>query len=81
MKIPVQLSKGLSNEQLGLLETQLKSSLLAKQLRKVILKNIESSYEEEESLLDANPSSYLKAVGERRGYRHVLNLLPEDSND
>ena len=76
MRIPASLSKGLSEEQVEQLGRELKSSLLAKQLRKCIQSEIEHTYEYEE--LDApNVEGLFRTIGVRRGLRSVLNLLPE----
>lgn len=78
MKLPSRLIKGLSKEQTDQLERELKSSLLAKQLRKALKEDIESLYKQEEFNDTAEFNQYVKALGERRGYRAILNLIPEE---
>ena len=73
-KVPVSLAKKLSASELKSLESELKSSTLAKELRRVIRELIETSYKQEES---GQLEDYALTVGERRGLRMVLNLLPE----
>lgn len=75
--MPASLSKGLNEEQLKDLERELKSSVVVKQLRKHILKCIESNIVDEESL-GYTADDLCKLLGERRGLRAVLNLLPEE---
>ena len=78
MKIPAVLSKGLDDAKLKQLESDLKHSILGRQLRKVLNEKIESNYEHEEQVIDQFPNAIYSAIGERRGYRQVLKLLPEE---
>lgn len=78
MKLPVSLTKGLSEEQQQNLERELKSSVLARQLRKWLAAEIASKEIQEESLTSFEISELAIHVGERRGYRRVLNILPEE---
>lgn len=75
-KIPAQLSKGLTEQEQERLAAELKSSLLAKKLRASLQERLEESYRTEEQEVEL--SAVFKAIGERRGYRSVLKLLPED---
>ena len=77
MKIPAQLSKGLSKAEQSELESQLKG-LLARQLRKY-LNDAMTTLEVTEEAIDIEPNQIYSIVGQRRGYRHILNLLPEDT--
>ena len=78
MKIPAHLSKGLDANELEQLERELKSSILAKKLRKTVKGRIEALYKEEEYATTDSLNEYLKVLGERRGYREILNLIPEE---
>jgi len=77
MKIPLTLTKGLSDEEAESLERELKNSIIAKQLRKILSHCIQMLEINEEQLkLETNDLYSL--IGERRGLRSVLKLLPED---
>lgn len=76
MKIPAQLSKALTEAQKKELESNLKSSVLAKQLRKYLEDGIKAVEIAEEQIA-AEPNAVLALLGQRRGYRQILNLLPE----
>lgn len=78
MKIPSALSKGLDEDQMKRLEAELKGALLVKILRRELGSRIEQSYKAEETVDSDSFGVYLKGVGERRGYRQILNLLPEE---
>ncbi len=69
------LVQGLTPEQQEQISSQLKSGILAKQLRIHIRKEIEALYKVEETLDDMD---YIKTIGQRRGLRYVLKLLPEE---
>jgi hypothetical protein len=73
-KVPVSLAKKLSASELKRLESDLRNSVLAKELRRVIREHLESSYIREET---GDIEDYSLSVGERRGLRTILNLLPE----
>lgn len=77
MKMPAALLKGLSDEEKKRLESDLKSSVLAKQLRKYLKSHIENNIIDEESL-GYTADDLCKLLGERRGFRAVLNLFPEE---
>jgi len=81
MKIPLSLTKGLSQERKTLVEAQYQNSYtLLRQLKSVIEEKIEAEYEKEELSSDIN--SVFKSLGYRRGLREILNLLPtEKDND
>jgi len=76
MKIPAQLSKGLSKEEVEQLENNLKHSVLARKLREYLQSAIEHMEITEESI-DAELYQIYSIVGQRRGFRQILNLLPE----
>ena len=78
MKLPSSLTKGLKDEQIQELENQLKSSRLAKQLRAWLEAEIVRCEIREEEVDFSVATQLAKQVGERRGYRRVLNLLPEE---
>lgn len=82
MRLSTHLTRSLTDEQIKLLSSEIKSSLLAKCLREFLKAEIERSYRAEEvasSSLNAEQLPlYLKEVGERRGYRQVLNLILEE---
>lgn len=80
MKVPISLSKGLKQEQIEQLERELKHSVLVKQLRKYIDKEIKCTYDTEE-LDSATMELLFRTVGVRRGLRQVLNLIPENKDD
>lgn len=77
MKIPVQLSKGLTAERQKQLESELKNSVLAERLREHINASIDQ-LELTEEAIDITVDQLYSMIGQRRGYRHILNLLPED---
>lgn len=78
MKIPAQLSKGLTAEQRKNLEHDLKSSILVKQLREILTERMEGLQIAEE-MIDAEINQIYSIVGQRRGYRQILNLItPEE---
>ena len=77
MMIPTVLARGLSNEDITVLEGQLKSGILAKQLRKYLKAEIEALYVDEE--VEFTPTEEIRQmIGRRSGFRTILNLLPED---
>lgn len=80
MRLPVALTKGLEEAQVKQLVTEIKSSVLARQLRKVLREEIERSYRAEEIVSEGNDNTsfYLKEVGERRGYRQILHMILEE---
>lgn len=78
MKMPASLVKGLSEEEIKQLERDLKSSVLAKRLRQTLKGRMEALYKEEEYASTDSMNEYLKVLGERRGYREILNLIPEE---
>lgn len=81
MKIPVQLSKGLTTEQKKQLESELKNSLLVKQLRAVIQERL-LQLEIAEEMIDAQIYQIYSIIGQRRGFRQVLNLIdPEEKSN
>tara|TARA_Y100000114_G_scaffold43216_1_gene38655 strand:- start:5991 stop:6215 length:225 start_codon:yes stop_codon:yes gene_type:complete len=71
------LSKGLTEDQKETLERELKSSLLAKQLKLWLQKNIMNAELREEQLVSQGIAELASQVGQRRGYRTVLSLFPE----
>jgi len=77
MRTPAKLSKGLTEEQQNQLERELTSSVLAKQLRLALKSGIEATYEHEE-VEDITLEHLSRTIGERRGLRSVLKLLPEE---
>lgn len=81
MKIPLSLTKGLSEDRKKLVESQYQNSYtLLKQIRSVVVEKIEAEYEKEELTTDIN--SVFKSLGYRRGLREILNILPtEKDND
>jgi len=81
MKIPLSLTKGLSNEKKILIEAQYNNSqTLLKQIRSVVEDKIEAEYKNEELAPDIE--SVFKSLGYRRGLREILNILPnENDND
>lgn len=74
------LARGLTDEQVQQLATDIKHSLLARVLRQFLQEEIERSYKAEEQVSETNDTLpfYLKEVGERRGYRQVLHLILEE---
>lgn len=80
MKLPVALVKGLDDTEIKRLVEELKHSVLARELRRVLKEEIERSYRAEEQVSQNNDQLpfYLKEVGERRGYRQILHLILEE---
>jgi len=78
MRLPAALCKGLSEEDVKVIEGQLKSGVLPKQLRKELENEISRSYIDEEASSKSIEEIY-QAIGRRSGLRYALNLLPEDS--
>lgn len=78
MKIPSGLSKGLTEEQQNSLERELKSSVLAKQLRRWLRTEIANAELREEQVVVDGIGALAAQLGERRGLRRVLNTLPEE---
>lgn len=76
MKIPAAFSKGLTEKQIESLERELKNSVLAKLLRAELQRRIELAYKEDETEARTLEDIFTN-VGERRGYRQILNLIPE----
>jgi len=76
VKLPSALAKGLSEDQLTQLESELKHSLLGKQLRKYLSEKIVNAEIKEEQVAHEGIGALASQVGERRGYRLVLNQLP-----
>jgi hypothetical protein len=77
VKLPSGLAKGLSEDQLKQLESELKHSLLAKQLRKYLAEKMTNAEIKEEQVCSEGIAALASQVGERRGYRLVLNQLPQ----
>ena len=77
MKIPVQLSKGLTEDQIKELESNLKHGVLAKQLRNYLKDGVKAMELGEESF-DVSKSQLYSLIGQRRGFRQILQLLPEE---
>ena len=78
MKIPVQLSKGLTEKEKSELESALKNSVLTKQLRMWLQDGIKAC-ELAEEMISAEIHDIYSLIGQRRGFRKVLDLLPEDN--
>jgi hypothetical protein len=80
MRLNSSLTRGLDEAEISKLANEIKHSVLAKQLREFLRKEIELSYRAEEQVTAEhdNLQFYLKEVGERRGYRQVLNLILEE---
>lgn len=78
MKLPAQLSKGLSENELKQLESFLKRA--KKYLKPWLEDSIEKMIYSEEVLMEdgLSPDQIAYLLGRRRGYRDVLGLLPED---
>lgn len=76
MKLPAQLTKGLTAESQKELERELKSGTLARVLREHLKSSMET-LEITEEAIDISIDQIYSIVGQRRGYRHILNLLPE----
>ena len=76
MKLSTNLTKGLTEEQQKTLEREVKSSVLAKQLRKRLRElHLETLSAEENT---ESEIELYRLIGQRRGFRRVLNLLPEE---
>lgn len=78
--IPASLAKRLSDSEVKRLESDLKNSILAQELRREIQHRIEMTYVDEEQV-NIPESEIYKQIGERRGYRSILKLLPEKKDD
>ncbi len=78
MKLQISLVKGMTEEQVKTLESEIKHSLLARTLRSWLREEIAKAEIREEELDFAVTTQLAKQVGERRGYRRVLNYLPEE---
>jgi hypothetical protein len=78
MRLPVQFTRGLTEEQQKNLEHELKNSVLARQLRKWLTDEIAGKVIDEEAMSSFDITELATHVGERRGYRRVLNNLPEE---
>lgn len=80
MRLSLSLTKNLSDDEVKRLAEEIKHSVLAKAMRRFLREQIELSYRSEEAA-DTSQEHYplyLKEVGERRGYRQVLHLIPEE---
>ncbi len=77
MKQPLSLSKGLKEEQVTQLQSEIKHSLLARVLRSYIGDRIDSLELTEETISKEITDIYA-TIGERRGLRSVLKLIPEE---
>lgn len=73
----VQFAAGLDDPDKQRLERELKSSLLAKHLRVWLTKSIANLEITEEQLKPFSEPELASLIGERRGLRSILKLLPE----
>lgn len=78
MKLPSRLIPGLTPDEVKQLESELKYSVLCKQLRKYLNQEISSLEVKEEQLSSFNLGDLAVQVGGRRELRSVLKLLPEE---
>ena len=77
MKLPLSLSKGLTEERTKTLQSEIRHSVLGKQLRSYIKDRIDSLELTEETLSNEITDIYA-TIGERRGLRSVLKQIPEE---
>jgi len=80
MKQPLTLLQGLSDQDKERVLAELETSLFIKQLRKLIQNKINTTLVNEEEFPDS-VFSLAATVGERRGYRTVLKLLPDPNGE
>ena len=74
----VQFAVGLTDDEKERLEKDIKHSLLAKQLRLWLTKSIDNLEISEEQLKPFSESELASLIGERRGLRSILKLIPEN---
>ena len=76
----IKLTRGLTDEQVEQLDREIKHSVLARQLRKYLQKEIANSELREEQLYSQGIAELAAQVGGRRELRTVLNLIPEEKS-
>lgn len=77
MKQSLSLAKGLTEAQIKTLQSEVKHSVLGKQLRSYI-KDRMNSLELTQEDLSKEITDIYATIGERRGLRSVLKLIPEE---
>jgi len=75
MKLPTSLSKGLTDEERQRLESDLKHGIAIRKLRETLEHRIRNTELMEESFTDPSVAQLASQLGERRGYRAILELL------